>query len=165
MAERAIFNRKYESFAPGSQQVWLLNGAGVVTTPVTTQSFTAGDNLIQGQVVYVSGTYVLPATAASGISIDRYNAIGVTTQAAATSASVAVSVDDVVVVSSANLTADIQLVPGQYYYLSKFDGQLTAYVTASGSVTSSGGYGALVGIGQALSTTELQVEIEAPLYL
>jgi hypothetical protein len=165
MTTRAIFNRQYTDYTPGGQQVWLLNGAGVTTTPINTLTFTAGDTLVQGQVVYVSGTYVLPATAASGVSIDRYNAIGITTEAAAASASVSVSVDDTVVVSSANLTADTQLVPGQYYYLSKFDGQLTAYVTASGSVTSSGGYGALVGIGQALSPTELQVEIEAPLYL
>ena len=165
MTERAIFNRKYESFVPGSQLVWLLNGAGVTTTPITTQDFTAGDTLIQGQVVYVSGTYVLPATAASGISIDRYNAIGVTTEPAAVSANVAVSVDDVVVVSSANLTDATQLVPGQYYYLSKFTGQLTSYVTNSGSVTSSGGYGALVTIGKALSPTELKVEITPPLYL
>jgi len=165
MTTRAIFNRQYTDYTPGGQQVWLLNGAGVTTTPINTLTFTAGDTLVQGQVVYVSGTYVLPATAASGVSIDRYNAIGVTTEAAAASASVSVSVDDTVVVSSANLTADTQLVPGQYYYLSKFDGQLTAYATASGSVTSSGGYGALVTIGQALSPTELQVEIEAPLYL
>ena len=76
-----------------------------------------------------------------------------------------ITVDDVAVVSSANLVAETQLVPGKYYYLSKYTGKLTQYSTASGTVTASGGYAALVNVGQALSPTELQVEIEAPVVL
>jgi len=165
MTTRAIFNRQYTDYTPAGQQVWLVNGAGVTTSAAQTQNFTAGATLIQGQVVYVSGTYVLPASAASGVTTAQYNAIGITTQAAATSATVAVTLDDTAVVSSANLTGDTQLVPGEYYYLSKFTGQLTRYSTASGLVTLASGYAALVNIGQALSTSELQVEIEPPVVL
>jgi len=165
MTTRAIFNRQYTDYTPGNQQVWLVNGAGVTTSAVKTQTFTAGATLIQGQVVYVSGTYVLPASAASGVTDQQYSAIGITTEAAASSASVAVTLDDTAVVSSANLTAETQLIPGEYYYLSKFSGQLTRYSTASGLVTSASGYAALVGIGQALSPSELQVEIEPPVVL
>jgi hypothetical protein len=165
MTTRAIFNRQYTDYTPAGQQVWLVNGAGVTTSAAQTQNFTAGATLIQGEVVYVSGTYVLPASAASGVTPAQYNAIGITTQAAATSATVAVTLDDTAVVSSANLTGDTQLVPGEYYYLSKFTGQLTRYSTASGLVTLASGYAALVNIGQALSTSELQVEIEPPVVL
>lgn len=165
MTTRAIFNRQYTDYTPGGQQVWLVNGAGVTTSAVKTLNFTAGATLIQGQPVYVSGTYVLPATAASGVRDTQYAVIGVTAEGAATSASVAVTLDDTVVVSSANLVGETALVPGQYYFLSKYSGQLTRYATASGTVTASGGYAALVNVGQALSTTELQVEIEPPVVL
>lgn len=165
MPTRAIFNRQYESYTPGSTQVWLVNGAGVTTSPITTQTLTAGATLIQGDVVYVSGTYALPASAASGVSPTNYNVIGVATAAAALSSSVTITVDDTVVLSSANLVGETQLVPGKYYYLSKYTGKLTQYSTVSGTVTASGGYAALVNVGQALSPTELQVEIEAPVVL
>jgi hypothetical protein len=91
--------------------------------------------------------------------------IGVTAEAAASAASVAVILDDTAVISSANLAGDTALIPGQYYYLSKYDGQLTRYSTASGLVTLASGYAALVGVGQALSTSELQVEIDPPIVL
>jgi len=165
MTTRAIFNRQYESYTPGSTQVWLVNGAGVTTSPTTTQTLTAGATLIQGDVVYVSGTYALPASAASGVVTTNYNVIGITTTAASAASSVTITVDDVAIVSSANLVAETQLVPGKYYYLSKYTGKLTQYSTASGTVTASGGYAALVNVGQALSPTELQVEIEAPVVL
>ena len=165
MTTRAIFNRQYTDYTPGGQQVWLVNGAGVSTSAAKTLTFTAGSTLIQGQPVYVSGTYVLPATAASGVPDTWYSVIGVTAEGATTSASVAVTLDDTVVVSSANLVGETALVPGQYYYLAKYTGQLTRYATASGTVTASGGYAALVNVGQALSTTELQVEIEPPVIL
>lgn len=160
--DRAIFNRRYTDFTPGNTQVWLVNGAGVTTTPSSTQQFTAGSNLIQGQVVYVSGTYVLPASAASGVAPDVYNAIGITAASAGVSSGVAVNLDDIAVVSSANITGETALVPGQYYFLSKYSGQLTRYSTASGTVTASGGYAASVTVGLALSTSELQVEIGSP---
>lgn len=165
MTTRAIFNRKYESYTPGSTEVWLVNGAGVTTTPVRTQTLTAGATLIQGDVVYVSGTYALPATAASGVSPTRYNAIGVAAASASLSSSVTVTIDDVAIVSSANLIGESQLVPGEYYYLAKYDGKLTRYTTSSGLVNAASGYAALVNIGQALSPTELQIEIEPPVVL
>lgn len=160
--DRAIFNRRYTDFTPGNTQVWLVNGAGVTTTPSSTQEFTAGSNLIQGQVVYVSGTYVLPASAASGVAPEVYNAIGITAASAGVSSGVAVNLDDIAIVSSANITGETALVPGQYYFLSKYSGQLTRYSTASGTVTASGGYAASVTVGLALSASELQVEIGSP---
>jgi len=165
MTTRAIFNRKYESYTPGSTEVWLVNGAGISTTPATTQNLIAGSNLIQGDAVYVSGAYALPATAASGVSASRYNAIGITAGSASTSSTVSVNVEGVTVLSSVNLTGESQLIPGQYYYLSKYDGKLTRYATSSGLLTAASGYAALVYMGQALSPTELQIEIEPPVVL
>ena len=165
MTTRAIFNRKYESYTPGNTEVWLINGAGVTTSVSSTQTFTAGAPVIQGDVVYVSGTYVLPASAASGVAAVKYNAIGITAAAASTSSGVSVVLDNVAVVSSANLIGETQLVPGAYYYLAKYSGKLTQYSTTSGVVSASGGYVALVNVGQALSPTELEVEIEPPVVL
>lgn len=165
MTTRAIFNRKYESYTPGTTEVWLINGAGVTTSVSSTQTFTAGAPVIQGDVVYVSGTYVLPASAASGVAAAKYNAIGITAAAASTSSGVSVVLDNVAVVSSANLIGETQLVPGAYYYLAKYSGKLTQYSTTSGVVSASGGYVALVNVGQALSPTELEVEIEPPVVL
>ena len=165
MTTRAIFNRQYTDYTPGGQQVWLVNGAGITTSAVTTQTFTAGATLIQGDVVYVSGTYVLPATAASGVDPTQYAVIGVTAAAASSSDPVAVILDENAVVLSANLVGETQLVPGEYYYLAKYPGKLARYSTASGVITASGGYAALVNVGQALSTSELQVEIEPAVVL
>lgn len=165
MTTRSVFNRQYTDFTPAGQQVWLLNGAGVVTTPITTESFTAGANLIQGDVVYVSGVYALLASAASGVDPTNYNVIGITTEAAAASSSVTVTLDDIAIVSASNLVADSQLIPGEYYYLSAYAGKLTRYSTASGLVTAASGYAALVNIGQAISPSELQVQIEPPVVL
>ena len=165
MTTRAIFNRIYTDYTPGGQQVWLANGTGVTTSAAQTQDFTAGSTLIQGQPVYVSGVYALPASAASGVAPEQYNVIGITAEAATTGNPVAVNLDDVAVVSAANITADSTLVPGSYYYLSQYTGEITRYSTASGTVTAASGYAALVNLGIALSTTELHVEIEAPVDL
>lgn len=165
MTERAIFNRIYTSYTSASQQVWLANGTGVTTSAVKTQEFTAGTTLIQGQPVYVSGVYVLPASAASGVASEQYNVIGITTEAATTGNPVEVNLDDVAVISAANITASSTLVPGQYYYLSKYTGEITRYSTASGTVTAASGYAALVTLGIALSTTELHVQTEIPVVL
>lgn len=162
MTDRAIFNRRYTDFTSGSQQVWLVNGAGVTTSAAQARNFTAGSTLIQGQPVYVSGTYVLPASAASGVAPERYNVIGLTAAAALTGNLVTVNLDDIAVVSDVNITADSTLVPGQYYYLSKYTGEITRYSTASGTVTAASGYAASVVVGIALSTTELHVELEPP---
>jgi hypothetical protein len=165
MTERAIFGRRYSSYQPAGTEVYLLNGTAVSVTAAGTQSFVAGVNLIQGTVVFVSGIYALPASAASGVTPAQFAAIGITAEAASATNSVSVVVDDIAVVSDANITAETSLVPGQYYYLSKATGELTRYSTASGLVTTASGFAALVSLGQALSTTELHVEIEAPVTL
>lgn len=165
MTERSIFNRRYTDYTPISTQVWLINGDGVTTTVSSTQAFTAGANLIQGQVVYVSGVYALPASAASGVAPEQYQPVGITAEAATLSNPVAVNLDDIAVIGDANITADTALIPGQHYYLSQFDGQVTRYSSASGTVTAASGYAALVNLGLALSTTELHVEIQPPVEL
>jgi len=165
MTTRAIFNRQYTDYTAANQQVWLVNGAGVTTSAARTQDFTAGTTLIQGQPVYVSGVYVFPASAASGVASEQFNVIGITTEPATTGTSVAVNFDDIAVVSPVNITAESALVPGQYYYLSQYTGEITRYSTASGLVTAASGYAAQVGVGIALSTSELHVEIEAPVDL
>lgn len=164
MTDRAIFNRKYTSFTPAGSEVWLINGAGVTTSLPSTQQFIAGANLIQGAVVYASGTQVFPASALSGLAAFNYSAIGITSAAAGVTSGVAINLDDVATVSSNNISAESSLIPGEYYFLSKYTGQITRYTTASGSITTSGTdqYQALVNIGRALSTTELEVEILPP---
>ena len=77
MTTRTIFNRKYESYTPAGTEVYLINGAGVTTTAITTQLLTAGQTLVQGDVVYVSGVYALLASAASGVDATQYNPIGI----------------------------------------------------------------------------------------
>lgn len=164
MTDRAVFNRRYTSFTPGTTQVWLVNGAGVTTSPSSTLQFTAGTNLIQGQVVYVSGTYVLPASAASGVQPEVWTAAGVTAEAASALATVNVVLDDVAVVGSSNLIHQSALTPGQYYYVSNVAGKLTTSTAPSG-ITVSGGYGAMTVVGLALSPSELHVEIGSPVTL
>ena len=165
MTDRAIFNRIYTSFTPGSTPVWLVNGAGVTTTPVSTREFTAGEDLIQGQVVCLSGTYAVSASAASGVDAYLNNAVGITSVAASGASPVTVVLDDIAVVGDVNITAESSLIPGQYYYLSKSTGELTRFTTASGTVTASGGYAVLVNLGIALSTSEIHVEIQPPVDL
>jgi hypothetical protein len=165
MTDRAVFGRQYTSYQPAGSEVWLLNGTAVSVSPASVQDFVAGAPLIQGEAVYVSGTFVLPAIAASGVDPAEFNAIGLTASAAGTADPVPVVLDDIAVVGAANLTGEVSLVPGQYYFLSKFSGQITRVTTASGTVDAAGGYAASVVIGQALSTTELKVEVEPPVVL
>ena len=167
MANRSIFNRRYTSFDSAGQEVYLVNGAGVVTTLASSTDFTAGESLVQGAVVYVSGTQVFNATAISGVDDWNYRAIGVTAASGSPGQSVSVVVDDAVTIVNENITAEAALVPGEIYYLSKFDGQITRFTTTSGSVTNSGTdqYQALAVIGTALSTAELEVEIATPVIL
>ncbi len=165
MSTRSLFNRNYTSYTPGGTQVWLVNGTGVTTSLASSKSFTAGVNLAQGDVVYVSGTYVFPASAASGVSPSQYNAIGITAASALASAAVNVILNDNADISSSNITAASSLTPGSYYYLSAYSGQLTEYSTASGVITVASGYSALVPLGIAVSTSVLKVEIEPPTVL
>jgi len=164
MTNRAIFNRKYSSFTSASTEVWLVNGAGVTTSPTTTVSFTAGQDLIQGTPVYVSGVYVFEASAASGVVPELFIAIGITAEAASTSASIDVVLDDVAVISSGNLIHESSMVPGTYYYLSNLSGKLTSSSAPSG-ITVSGGYAASAPMGLALSASELNIEICSPITL
>jgi hypothetical protein len=164
MTDRAAFNRRYTSYTPGTTQVWLVNGAGVTTSPVSTLSFTAGENLIQGQVVYVSGTYVLSSSAASGVQPEVWTAAGITAEAASASATVDVILDDVALISSSNIIHEAALTPGEYYYVSNVTGKLTSSAAPSG-ITASGGYGAMTVVGLALSASELHVEIGSPVTL
>lgn len=164
MTDRALFNRRYTSYTPGTTQVWLVNGAGVTTSPATTLTFSAGDNLVQGEVVYVSGTYVLPASAASGVNPALWNPIGITAEAAVAAADVDVILDDIAIVSSGNIVHQTALTPGQYYYLANIPGKLTASTAPSG-ITTSGLYGAMTPVGLALSASELHVEIGSPVTL
>jgi hypothetical protein len=167
MANRSIFNRRYTPFDSAGQEVFLVNGAGVVTQLSSTTDFTAGETLVQGAVVYVSGTQVFNATALSGVAAFNYGAIGITAASGSPSQSVSVVLDDAVVIANENITADTALIPGDIYYLSKFSGQITRFQTASGQVTNSGTdqYQVSLPIGRALSTSELEVEIGTPTIL
>ncbi len=167
MANRNIFARSFQSFNSGGTDVWVLDGEGVSLTLPAAQSYTAGETLIQGDFVYVSGTQVFKASAISGVASFNYGVVGATTQAAPTGSGVAVSTDGIVSIGSANLTADVSLVPGNYYYLSKFSGKITRYSTASGTVSASGTdqYQVAVPVGYAVSNSELDVEIQPPIIL
>lgn len=164
MTDRAIFNRRYSSFTADSTEVWLSNGAGVTTSASSTLSFTAGEDLTQGEVVYVSGTFVLAASAASGVNPTNYNAIGITSESASALSTVNVVLDDNAVIPSGNIIHESSLTPGRYYYLSNETGKLTSSLAPSG-ITVSGGYAAVTSLGLALSSTELQVEIQSPIIL
>lgn len=167
MTEVAIFNRRYTSFDSSGTTVFLVNGGGVTTDAQSTLDFTAGEALNQGDFVYVSGASVFKASALSGISPVNYEVIGVTAESALVGSGVSVNVDDVAIILDANITADSALVPGERYYLSKYTGQITRYSTASGFVSNSGTnqYQALAPVGVALSTSELEVEIQPPVIL
>lgn len=167
MTEVAIFNRRYTSFNSNGTTVFLVNGGGVTTDAQSIIDFTAGEALNQGEFVYVSGVSVFKASALSGIASTNYEVIGVTAESAPLGSGVSVNVDDVAIILDANITADVTLIPGERYYLSKYTGQITRYSTASGFVSNSGTnqYQVLAPVGVALSTSELEVEIQPPVIL
>lgn len=167
MANRNVFARSFQSVNSGGTEVWVLTGEGVSLSLPDAQSFTAGEALVQGDFVYVSGTQVFKASALSGVASTSYAVIGATTEAAPAGSGIAVSTDGIVTVANANITADVSLVPGAFYYLSKYPGQITRYNTASGVVSASGldQYQASVPVGFAVSNTELDVEIQPPIIL
>lgn len=162
MTDRAIFNRKYTSFNSGGTSVFLVNGGGVTTQLSPTEDFTAGEDLAQGDFVYVSGVSVFKASALSGLAATNYASIGAAAAAASIGSTVAVNLDSIVVLGDANITADSALIPGEFYYLSRYPGQVTRYSTASGIISNSGTlqYQVVAPVGQALSTSELEVEIQ-----
>lgn len=167
MTERAIFNRRYTSYTPGSTTVWLVNGGGVSTIPSSTEEFTVGAEMDQGSAVYVSGSFVFPATALSGQADFKNKVIGFTSEYGYAASGVAVNLDGVVVIQDKNITADVALITGEKYYLSKYTGQITRFSTASGVVSNSGDnqYQVLAPVGTALSTSELKVEIQPTVIL
>lgn len=131
------------------------------------RTFTAGDSLIQGDIVYVSGVSVYKASALSGLAPFNYNVVGASKGAATAGNSVSVILDGEAAITSSTITAESSLIPGEQYYLSKYSGQITRYSTASGLVSNSGifQYQALVPVGRATTTTQLEVEIQPAIIL
>ena len=167
MANRNVFARSFQSVNSGGTDVWVLDGEGVSLSLPESQSYTAGETLIQGDFVYVSGTSVFKASALSGVAAFNYGVIGATTVAAHAGSGISVSTDGIVSIGNENVTADVSLVPGEFYYLSKYSGQITRYATASGLVSASGTneYQVSVPVGFAVSNSELNVEIQPPVIL
>lgn len=167
MTTRSIFNRNYSSYQADGTTVYLANGQGVVTNPAPEATLTAGADLIAGQCLCASGSYVVPATAASGVNAYQFSPIGFASAAASNGAEVIVNLDGVVTLSDANITADTELVPGDYYYLSKFEGQVVRFSTSSGIISGSGtnAYAASTSVGLAITSTQLSVEIAPPVLL
>jgi hypothetical protein len=129
------------------------------------KTYTAGETIAVGEFVCFDTGSLVKASAASGVDPVRYNTFGCAITAGNVTDSIKVNSDNIVTLADANITADSQLTPGESYYLSKFAGQITRYNTASGGVTFAEGYGALVYVGRALSTTQLEVEIQPKILL
>jgi hypothetical protein len=167
VANRNVFARSFQSVNSGGTDVWVLDGEGVSLSLPESQSYTAGETLIQGDFVYVSGISVFKASALSGVAAFNYGVIGATTVAAPAGSGISVSTDGIVSIGNENVTADVSLVPGEFYYLSKYSGQITRYATASGLVSASGTneYQVSVPVGFAVSNSELNVEIQPPVIL
>jgi hypothetical protein len=167
VANRNVFARSFQSVNSGGTDVWVLDGEGVSLSLPASQSYTAGETLIQGDFVYVSGTSVFKASALSGVAAFNYGVIGATTVAAPAGSGISVSTDGIVSIGNENVTADVSLVPGEFYYLSKYSGQITRYATASGLVSASGTneYQVSVPVGFSVSNSELNVEIQPPVIL
>lgn len=167
MANRNVFARSFQSVNSGGTDVWVLDGEGVSLSLPESQSYTAGETLIQGDFVYVSGTSVFKASALSGVAAFNYGVIGATTVAAPAGSGISVSTDGIVSIGNENVTANVSLVPGEFYYLSKYSGQITRYATASGLVSASGTneYQVSVPVGFSVSNSELNVEIQPPVIL
>ena len=169
MAEnRSAFSRKYTSFTKGGTQVWLVNGAGLNIyeptgsgSPIGEFPVASGDVYPAGSVVYVSGQFATPASAASGLGFEHYNVVGIATDAStgASGSTVTVALDGVVSLTSGNISHQVALTPGDYYFLSTETGKVVNRTSASG-IDGSTGYGTATVVGIALSTTDLNVEIE-----
>ena len=129
------------------------------------KNYTAGESISVGQFVCFDAGSLVKASAASGVDSTRYNTFGCAITAGGVSDTIKVNSDNIVTLSSSNITADAALTPGESYYLSKFYGEVTRFSTASGTITFAEGYGALVYVGRALSTTQLEVEIQPKILL
>ena len=167
MSTRSIFNRRYASFQSDGTTVYLVNGAGNSTGPVPVVDLIAGDNFPEGTALYASGSVVVPASAASGVNTEQFSVVGFAQEQGVSGDPVQVAVDGVTTVSDVNIMAETLLTPGQYYYLSKSRGQIVKFETASGIISGSGtmGYAATAPLGLAINTTQLSVELNAPIIL
>jgi len=167
MPTRSIFNRRYSSFQSDGTTVYLANGQGNVTGSVPIISLTAGSNFSAGTPLYASGTVVVPAIAASGVDTDQIQVLGFSTEAGTNGSAVQVALDGVVDLTAVNITAETSLSAGQYYYLSKFRGEIVKFETASGQISGSGtdAYSASVPVGLAINTTQLSIELNSPVLL
>jgi hypothetical protein len=167
VSNRSIFNRNYTSYQSDGTTVFLANGRGVVTNPAPEITLVAGAALVAGACVAASGNYVIPATALSGSPTYAFSPIGFAQSSATVGNPVVINLDGVVNLTGANITAESSLVPGQYYYLSKFNGQVVRYSTASGIISGSGSnaYAASSPVGVALNGNQLSIEIAPPVLL
>lgn len=129
------------------------------------KTYTAGETIAVGQFVCFDAGSLVKASTASGVDPVRYNTFGCAITAGNVTDTIRVNSDNIVTLGSSNITADTQLTPGESYYLSKFAGQVTKFSTASGNIAFAEGYGALVYVGRALSTTQLEVEIQPKILL
>jgi hypothetical protein len=129
------------------------------------KTYTAGETIAVGEFVCFAAGSLVKASAASGVDPVRYNTFGCAITAGNVTDTIRVNSDNIVTLSDPNITAESQLTPGESYYLSKYFGQITKYSTASGGITFAEGYGALVYVGRALSTTQLEVEIQPKILL
>lgn len=129
------------------------------------KTYTAGETIAVGEFVCFDAGSLVKASAASGVDSVRYNTFGCAITAGNVTDTIRVNSDNIVTLSDPNITAESQLTPGESYYLSKYFGQVTKYSTASGGITFAEGYGALVYVGRALSTTQLEVEIQPKILL
>jgi hypothetical protein len=130
------------------------------------RDYLTGDNLVQGDFVYVSGLSVFKASALSGLAPFNYSAIGAAKSTGSAGTIVTIVLDGEATISG-TITAESSLIPGETYYLSKYSGQITRYSTSSGLVSNSGTfqYQALVPVGKATTTTQLEVEIQPAIIL
>jgi hypothetical protein len=162
MPTRSIFN-----FQSDGTTVYLANGQGNVTGSVPIVSLTAGDNFAAGTPLYASGSVVVPAIAASGVDTNQIQVLGFSTEAGVDGSTVQVALDGVIDLTAGNITAESSLTAGQYYYLSKFRGEIVKFETASGQISGSGtdAYSASVPVGLAINTTQLSIELNSPVLL
>jgi len=167
MATRSIFNRTYTDFQSGSTEVFLVNGQGNVTGSSPIVEIEAGVDMIAGTPVYPSGNVVVPGIASVGVDPQQLSIVGFVSADVTAGDDAAVITDGVIDLSAINITAESALSAGQYYYLSKYRGEVVKYETASGTITGSGvdAYAASAPLGLAINTTQLSIELNSPILL
>ena len=166
MSDRTIFNRTYTAFTPQGTTVYLVNGGLKASASGfnPTIDIIAGEDMAQGTPVYVSGTKCFPAHAASAVQNFEINVIGFTDEPATANAPVTIDVDGIVTVPGTQVTGEVTMTPGKYYYLSEYRGEITQTASPSGTV-SRPDYKASAPLGVAVTTTALTIEIATPTFL